>query len=157
MFAEIAELLQITLKHGHALTIEPNIDNYPLDIGIGASALEEEALSPEEILTLESAPYAAADAHGSRCEACRRSTALPLEPGHDPRRHRAESWTRRAPAAGGGWPRGHDRERTPRGVRSSLGPGAGGYVREPARHAAGAVASSVTESPHSAKAAVRRV
>jgi len=80
VLAEIAELLQITLKHGHELTIEPNIDNYALDIGIGTSALAEEALSPEEILTLESAPYAAADAHGSRCEAVRRSTALPLEP-----------------------------------------------------------------------------
>jgi len=81
VLAEIAELLQIVLRHGHELTIEPNIDNYALDIGIGASALdEEEALGAEEILTLESAPYSAAAAHASRCAACRCSAALPLEP-----------------------------------------------------------------------------
>jgi len=79
--AEIADLLLIALQHGHELTIQPNSDNYALDIGIGASARgAEEALSAEEIATLESAPYSAAGAHAARCLACRSAVPLPIEP-----------------------------------------------------------------------------
>ena len=46
-------------EHGHELTIQPNSDNYALDIRIGTSGAEE-ALGAEEIMTLESAPYSAA-------------------------------------------------------------------------------------------------
>lgn len=81
VLAEIADLLLIALQHGHELTIQPNSDNYALDIGIGTSALgAEEALGAQEIMTLESAPYSAAGAHASRCVACRCAAPLPIEP-----------------------------------------------------------------------------
>jgi hypothetical protein len=69
------------LWHGHQLTIQPNSDNYVLDISIGTSALDaENALGTEEIVTLESAPYSAPAEHASRCVSCRCAAPLPIEP-----------------------------------------------------------------------------
>jgi hypothetical protein len=59
VLAEIVDLLLIALQHGHQLTIQPNSDNYALDISIGTSGAEE-ALGAEEIITVKSAPYSAA-------------------------------------------------------------------------------------------------
>jgi len=42
---ELADLLLVALQHGHELAIEPNADDYALDIEIGASALGAEGLS----------------------------------------------------------------------------------------------------------------
>jgi hypothetical protein len=79
--AEIEDLLQVTLQHGHELVIEPRADDYALDIGIGSSALgAKKALGTKEITTLESAPYAAPAEHRPVCEICRWAAPLPLGP-----------------------------------------------------------------------------
>jgi len=76
---EIADLLLVALQHGHELAIQPNADNYALDIDIGTSVLgREEALGAEEIRAIESAPYSAAK-HGT-CEVCRGAASLPIGP-----------------------------------------------------------------------------
>ena len=76
---EIADLLLVALQHGHELAIQPNADNYALDIDIGTSVLgRDEALGVEEIRAIESAPYSAAK-HGT-CEVCRCAASPPIGP-----------------------------------------------------------------------------
>jgi len=78
---ELADLLLVALQHGHELAIEPNADDYALDIEIGASALVAEgALGTKEVTTLESASYAAPSKHRAACEASRCTAPVPLEP-----------------------------------------------------------------------------
>jgi len=80
VLAEIADLLELALAHGHELAIQPHVYDYGMDINIGPSVLgAEEALGAEEIRALESAPYSAAK-HGGTCAICNCGALLPIGP-----------------------------------------------------------------------------
>ena len=112
---ELADLLLVALQHGHELAIEPNADDYALDIEIGASALGAEGSRHE-------------GGHNARIgflrrplQASRGMRGVPLHRASaartrlDPRGHRVEPRKRRATPVGCRRPRGHghDRERAP--------------------------------------------